>query len=90
VVAVELILEVPRVVGVGTRFEVSWTGTSGSGDFITVAREGSDPSHEIDSTYASLGSPVTLAAPFEAGRYVVRYISGASRQILAESPIEIR
>jgi Ca-activated chloride channel family protein len=90
VVAVEIDLEVPPEVGVGTRFEVSWSGTSEPGDFITVAPEGSEPGKKLDSTYASLGSPVSLAAPFKPGRYVVRYISGTSRQIVVEAPIVAR
>jgi len=90
VAAVEVTLEVPLVVEAGTRFEVAWSGTAGEGDFITVADVRSGPKKHLDWSYTDLGSPVTLAAPFEEGKYVVRYISGASDAILAHRPIEVR
>ena len=91
VVAVEVTLEVPRVVEAGTRFEVTWSGaSSGKGDFITVAHARSGPKKHLDWSYTDLGSPVTLAAPFEAGKYVVRYVSGTNNEILDRRPIEVR
>ena len=90
VAAVKVTLEVPRVVEAGTRFEVAWSGTAGEGDFITVALARSGPKKHLDWSYTDLGSPVTLAAPFEAGKYVVRYISGTSNKIVAHQRIEVR
>ena len=90
VVVGEVILDVPSVVEAGTRFEVAWSGTAGKGDFITVARPRSRRNKHFDWSYTDLGSPVTLAAPFEAGRYVVRYVSGESNRIVARQPIEVR
>ena len=87
---VEVTLEVPRVVEAGTRFEVTWSGASGKGDFITVAHARSGPKKHLDWSYTDLGSPVTLAAPFDAGKYVVRYVSGTSDEIVARQPIEVR
>jgi len=90
VAAVKVTLEVPRAVEAGTRFEVAWSGTAGEGDFITVALARSGPKKHLDWSYTDLGSPVTLAAPFEAGKYVVRYISGTSNRIVARQRIEVR
>ena len=90
VVVVEVELDVPRVVEAGTRFEVAWTGTAGEGDFITVAQVRSGPKNHLDWAYTALGSPVTLAAPFEAGRYVVRYISGTTNRVVTHRQIEVR
>jgi Ca-activated chloride channel homolog len=90
VASVEVTLEVPRVVEAGTRFEVAWSGSAGQGDFVTVARAHSGPKKHLDWSYTDLGSPVTLAAPFEAGEYVVRYVSGTSNEIVARKPIEVR
>jgi len=90
VVVGEVILDVPSVVEAGTRFEVAWSGTAGKGDFITVARPRSRRNKHFDWSYTDLGSPVTLAAPFEAGRYMVRYVSGKSNRIIARQPIEVR
>ena len=90
VVAVEISLEVPSVVEAGTRFEVAWSGTAGVGDFIAVAHHHSGPKNYLDWSYTDLGSPVTLAAPFEPGIYVVRYVSGTSNEIVARRSIEVR
>jgi Ca-activated chloride channel family protein len=88
--AVEIAIEVPSVVEAGTRFEVAWSGTAGVGDFIAVAQHHSGPENYLDWSYTDLGSPVTLAAPFEPGIYVVRYVSGTSNEIVARRPIEVR
>jgi Ca-activated chloride channel family protein len=90
VAAVEIALEVPRVVEAGTRFEVAWSGTAGVGDFIAVAHHRSGPKNYLDWSYTDLGSPVTLAAPFEPGMYVVRYVSGKNNEIVARRSIEVR
>jgi Ca-activated chloride channel family protein len=90
VAVVEVILDIPRVVEAGTRFEVAWSGTAGKGDFITVAHPHSEPKDHLDWSYTDLGSPVTLAAPFEAGKYVVRYVSGTTNEIMAHQPIKVR
>jgi Ca-activated chloride channel family protein len=90
VVAIPITLDVPAVVEAGTRFEVSWSGSAGRGDFIAVAPVRSGPKKHFDWAYTSLGSPVSLAAPFQAGRYVVRYVSGESNQIVARRALEVR
>jgi Ca-activated chloride channel family protein len=90
VVAVKITLEAPAVVEAGTRFDVEWTGTAGEGDFLAVAIPGSGAKKHLDWSYANLGSPVTLAAPFEPGQYVVRYISGATKTVIARQPLKVR
>jgi hypothetical protein len=90
VVAAEITLDVPPIIAAGTRFEVAWAGTAGEGDFIAVARPGSGSNKHLDWSYTNLGSPVTLAAPFDAGRYVVRYISGGNQKIVVRASIEVR
>lgn len=83
-------LSVPPVVEAGTRFEVAWSGTAGKGDFVSVAKPRSGPKQHMDWSYTDLGSPVTIAAPFESGKYVVRYISGTTQKVLARKQIEVR
>jgi Ca-activated chloride channel family protein len=90
VVAIEITLEVPAVVDAGTRFEVEWTGTAGDGDFVSVAIPGSETKKHLDWSYASLGSPLTLAAPFEPGQYVVRYVSGETQKVISRQPFRVR
>jgi Ca-activated chloride channel family protein len=90
VVAVEISLKAPPVVEAGSRFEVQWIGTAGDGDFLAVASPGSGAKKHFDWTYASLGSPVTLAAPFEPGQYVVRYVSGSTHKVVARKTLKVR
>jgi Ca-activated chloride channel family protein len=90
VVVEDITLHVPSVIEAGTRFKVAWSGTSGQGDFISVARPRSGRSQHLDWSYTDLGSPVTLAAPFEAGKFVVRYVSGKSNKIVARQRIDVR
>ena len=86
----DITLEAPSPVDSGTRFEVSWTGTPGEGDYVAVARANADAARHLDWAFATLGSPLSLAAPFEPGQYVVRFISGSSREVIAQVPIQVR
>jgi len=90
VVAVAVSLRVPTVVETGTRFDVEWSGTPGPGDFLAVAREHSDDQQYLDWSYTTLGSPLSLAAPFRPGRFEVLYVSGKDLEILAREPLKVR
>ncbi len=82
VVETELELHVPKSVAAGTRFGVQWTGTAHPGDYLTVAEVGSGARDSLDFSFAESGGALTLAAPFEPGRYEVRYISGSDHRIV--------
>jgi Ca-activated chloride channel family protein len=90
VTAVGISLDVPAVVDAGTRFEAGWRGTPGAGDFIAVARSQWGPKRHLDWSFTDLGSPISLAAPFDAGRYEVRYVSGETGRIIDRREIEVR
>jgi Ca-activated chloride channel family protein len=90
VVAAAVSLQVPPVVKVGTRFDVEWRGTPGKGDFLAVAREGADTRRFLDWSFTTLGSPLSLAAPFKPGRFEVRYVSGEDQEIVARAPLTVR
>jgi len=90
VVAAAVSLRFPPVVEVGTRFEVEWSGSPGRGDYLAVAREGIDDQKYVDWSYTTLGSPLSLAAPFMPGRFEVLYISGPDQKIIARAPLEVR
>ncbi len=83
-------LVVPRQANAGTRFEVRVKGTAVAGDFVTIAHEDSDPLERTDWSFADAGDPLTLAAPFEPGRYEVRFIAGANHEVVARAPIRVR
>jgi Ca-activated chloride channel family protein len=83
-------LHAPDQVGVGTRFEVEWTGTPGSNDFIAVAPKGAPNRRHLDWSYTSAGRPLSLAAPFKPGEYEVRYISGDDLKVIVSVPLRVR
>ncbi|MFV2071990.1 MAG: hypothetical protein ACC742_04975 [Thermoanaerobaculales bacterium] len=82
-------VQAPPTAQAGTRFEVVWTGTPAEGDFLTIAPAGSKPRRHLDWATANVGSPLTLAAPFNPGDYEVRYISGKDKSIVASSPLTV-
>jgi len=83
-------LHAPESVVAGTRFDVEWTGTVRSGDFLAVAEAGSPARDSLDFSFASDGSPSNLAAPFKPGDYEVRYVSGSGLEVLAAVPLTVR
>lgn len=89
------VIEIPRTLSapdaceVGSRIEVSWTAPPGANDFITIAPAGSPVGHMVDFVYVSVGSPASLAAPFEPGDFVIRYVDGDSREVIVERPVTV-
>ncbi|HUP14596.1 MAG TPA: hypothetical protein VM848_00860, partial [Acidimicrobiia bacterium] len=73
----------------GTQFEVTWTGPDNDGDYITIV-----PAGASDTTFASYfdtedGSPGTLSASTTAGDHEIRYVDGATSDIVASAPIAV-
>jgi len=89
VVTTAVTVRAPPTVEAGTRFEVVWTGTAADGDFLAVAPAGSKPRRHLDWATTTVGSPLTLAAPFKPGDYEVRYISGKDTSIVASCPLTV-
>ena len=87
--ATSVSLKAPRRVRAGTRFELRWTGPNRQGDYLAVAATAAGPLDHEDWVYTSAGSPASLAAPFAAGDYELRYVSGDSQEILAAIPIAV-
>ena len=83
-------IEAPETVDAGTRFPVTWHGTSAAGDLIAVARVGAPAGGWFDFAYVGGEHSSTLAAPFKPGRYELRYISGAGLEILDARPLLVR
>ena len=77
----------------GSTVTVKWSGPNGRGDYITVARKGSDPSAYSDYKLTSNGrtpvNPVALVLPAEPGAYEIRYVAGDSRRVLATLAYEV-
>lgn len=82
-------LEVPAEVGVGSRFEVDWSGPDNPGDYVTIV-----PALAPDGEYAAYaytrdGNPLILTAPVEPGVYEVRYQSDGDMRVIARSTTEV-
>ena len=77
-------------VGAGAAFEVAWTGPDNPGDYLTIVPAGAEEGEYLDYAYTAGGSPITLTAPDEPGRYEVRYVSGQGDRTLASAPVEVR
>jgi len=89
VAAVQIELNTPESVRAGMRFKVQWTGSARSGDFLAVAKIGSSTGDSLDFSFATAGSPSTLAAPFEPGEYEVRYVSGSDLEVVVAAPLTV-
>jgi Ca-activated chloride channel family protein len=83
-------VEAPETVDAGTRFPVTWHGTSAAGDLIAVARVGAAAGRWFDFAYVGGEHSLTLAAPFKPGQYELRYISGAGLEVLDAQPLLVR
>jgi len=90
VVADAVSLQVPPEVEAGSRFVVEWSGTSGRGDFIAIAKESAAAGRHLDWSYTTAGRRLTLAAPVRPGRYEIRYVSGADVEILVRKPLIVQ
>lgn len=78
----------PSVAG-GAKLEVQWTGPENAGDYVTIVPAEAPARDHLDYRYTRHGSPGTLVAPLEPGAYELRYLTGMTRGILAQAPIEV-
>ena len=77
--AQSITLDAPAEIGAGAEVTVSWSGTAGKGDFISLDPAGApEREYSVGYVYAAKGSPATLRASGTPGDYAVRYHSGAS------------
>lgn len=90
VIAVGTSVSAPASVVAGERFDVSWSGPGGEGDYVTVVPVGNPEGTWTDFVHLSAGgSSVTLVAPGSPGTYEVRYVSGQGDATLASSEIAV-
>jgi hypothetical protein len=71
-------LHAPAEVTVGAPIEITWEGSVGKTDFISVDEEGAPDRTYGEYIYPSKGPPGVLKAPDIPGNYVLRYHSGES------------
>lgn len=89
VTAVTATLDFPSSVPAGSPITVKWTGPNNERDYITIAPKGSPDRKYLSYWYTSKGSPATLKAPKNPGKYEVRYVMGQSRTVLARTAVTV-
>lgn len=84
-------VEAPPEVPAGAPFEVVWEGPALDGDYLEVVPEGARDGafHLAPMASTRVGSPATVRAPSEPGRYEVRYVLGDGRRMLATVALEV-
>ena len=80
-------LMAPEQAVAGSLIDVEWSGPAQEDDYVTVAEVGSNRTSWIEYFYTRDGNPGSLRMPPVAGDYVLRYVLGASRKVLAERPV---
>lgn len=66
-----------------------WTGPSGEGDFIAIAKADSVDVRYVRYTYTREGSPLELQLPATPGNYEIRYYYKELDVVLARQAIEV-
>ena len=82
-------VEAPAEVVAGATFAVTWRGPAGLSDYVTIVPVGAAEGHYESYFDVREGSPGTLLAPIDTGRYEVRYVSNQGYRTLASAPVTI-
>jgi len=83
-------LSAPETVAPGAVVEVSWSGPANRNDFIEIVPAGADvDARPISKARTSQGSPLSLFAPENAGRYEVRYKMRGTGEVLASVALKV-
>ncbi len=80
-------LTAPETAALGSTIDVTWDGPNDTRDYIAV----SDPSRGdyVNYIYTEDGNPARLLMPPKTGTYELRYVSNATKDILATRLIEV-
>lgn len=87
----EAALDAPSEVGAGEKFDVSWTGPNGQGDYITIVAASATKWTDEPYFYTTGSSPGSLVASTQDGAYELWYVSAAgdTDTILARRAITV-
>ena len=86
-VATAASVTVPPTAAAGTEVEVTWTGPSQHGDWITIVKP-DDPVTSYNAYFDAKPENRKLTVPTEAGAYEVRYVQGGQK-VIARTPITV-
>ncbi len=76
-------------VAAGTTFEVTWTGSNGPKDYVTIMPTGAANWSGEPYFYTADANPGKLVAPMTAGAFELRYIAGADSKTMVSRPIAV-
>lgn len=79
----------PQSVITGAQFDLSWTDTINSRDYVTIVPTGTDEGEFGNYTTVRDKSAGSLTAPADPGLYELRYVLREGRKTLARAPIEV-
>lgn len=79
----------PAQVAAGAKFEVRWTGPNNERDYVGIGDADPKGRAYISYIYTRNGSPISLNAPDQPGKYELRYFLGAGNKIVASRPITV-
>ncbi len=85
----QVVLQVPETALTGAAFEVSWSGTVNTQDYINIVPVGTDEGEFGNYIVVRDNSKDLLKAPAETGMYEVRYVLREGGKTLASETIEI-
>jgi hypothetical protein len=89
VITPEVTIEALPTQVAGSEVDIKWKGPANKSDYIDVAQRDSEGDEYLAYAYVKPNKEAKLRLPAEAGDYVVRYISGQSKQIWASVPVTV-
>ena len=89
VIATSAALTAADEVVAGARISITWTGPNNAGDFICIAPRGAADEYVGNYNDTRAGSPLTIAAPVDAGEAEIRYVSGQGRKVLGRRKLVV-
>ena len=89
VTAAEVSLSAPDEAVVGSSVTIAWKGPDNRGDYITVVPKDLPDGQYGNHNETVRGSPLTVAAPIDAGPAEIRYMSGQGARVLARRPLRL-
>jgi Ca-activated chloride channel family protein len=89
VIAAVVTLGAPEQVQPSAKFNVTWEGPDGPGDYVTIVEVGAAKGAYLSYFYTYVGNPGELTAPDVPGNYELRYVAGQGEEILLAVPIRV-
>ena len=84
-----VLLKAPEKVGASASLQVEWRGPDGPGDYLTLVPAAAPDGVYRAVAYTRRGSPLGVETPTSSGEAELRYVSAASRTVLARLKIEV-